>query len=153
MDFGCFIIYYVNGCFGVTALFGCFNFLKATFNFNLTRKESFLETTLQGEIFYTYLVLHKLFIKHQLCINNPKRFLTKMINLLTLCFYQFTVLNNSVLFSKWFSHSLIFTFSFAFFSSFNYLLISVVHVKIFVTCLIHTLSRTLWNTTEILGRI
>ena len=69
-----FIIYFVNGCFGGPALGGCFIIFSALFIFNLTWKENFLESTLRGWIFDKYLVLHQLFIKHQLCAGNLKRF-------------------------------------------------------------------------------
>ena len=81
--FSYFVIYCVNGCFWATTLSACFIILSTLFIFNLTRKESFLESFLCGWIFVKYLVLHQLFIKHELCIGNLERFPSQMINSLT----------------------------------------------------------------------
>ena len=47
---------------------------KYIFHFNRTWNECFLESTLRGQIFGEYLVLHQWLIKHQLCIGNLERF-------------------------------------------------------------------------------
>ena len=93
-----FIVYCVNGSFGRTALSGYF-YIKHTFSFNLTWKESFLKSTVHRLTFDKYLVLHQLFVKHQLCFCSLEEFPSSMTNLLMqyFCnFYNFGVFSVSV---------------------------------------------------------
>ena len=62
-------------------LFWCFRgtawllqYYKDTFHFNLTWKDSFLESSFREWIFDRYIVLHQLFTKHQLSIGNLGKF-------------------------------------------------------------------------------
>ena len=106
-----FIVCCVNGCFWRTALSDCF-YIKHTFSFNLTWKESFLKGTVHRLTFDKYLVLHQLFIKHQLCLGSPEGFPSSMTNLLMQYFYNFY---NFGLFSIWLFDSVFLTFSFCLF--------------------------------------
>ena len=81
--FSYFIIYCVNNCFWGTALSCCFIIFDTLSIFNLTWKEGFLESTLGGLMCNKYLVLHQLFIKHQLCFGILERFPSQITNLLT----------------------------------------------------------------------
>ena len=82
-----YFFYFTNLCvkrrFGGIFHSDCFIISVIIFIFNLKWKESFLESTFRGWIFDEYLILHQLFIKHQLYTGNLERFHSQMSNLLT----------------------------------------------------------------------
>ena len=112
--FSLFILYCVNGGFWRTALSGCF-YIKYTFSFNLTQKESILNSTVHKLSFDKCLVLYQLFIKQQLCLRSTEGFSSLMTNLLMQYFYSFY---NFGLLSRWVFDSVILTFSFYLFMKF-----------------------------------
>ena len=108
-------------------LSGCF-YIKYTFSFNLTWKESFLKSTVHRLTFDKYLVLHQLFIKHQLCLGSPEGFPSSMANLLMQYFYNFY---NFGLFSRWLFDSVVLTISFCLFIKFVIFGVCKLSVKCF----------------------